>query len=309
MTVTRVQISPPIGRDGFNCRNCGGPIYAVAKVIYSDGRASWFAFQHGDGKEACPSLTIAEPFDAAQANYMVEVRLAEQAAPEAGEKIRSEQACRVTAALDLLRATERTRRAAAAAGDRVQASALAGALRGLIEDLPVHDLRSLTLRLFLASVAVERAGQVPAGRLYVTRGLPASGKTTRARSWVAKDPQRRVRVNRDDLRKMTHDGWTGERWHEDMVSYLQHPGVLVLLQAGYDVVVDDTNLNPLALEALEGIAAVAGTELEIWDMTGVPLYECLLRNNRRLGTPEYVPTGEIQRMWSSFIDREEVTQS
>ena len=38
--------------------------------------------------------------------------------------------------------------------------------------------------------------------LVVTRGLPASGKTTWAQAWVADDPTRYARVSRDDLRAM-----------------------------------------------------------------------------------------------------------
>lgn len=39
-------------------------------------------------------------------------------------------------------------------------------------------------------------------KLIITRDLPASGKTTWARSWVAEDPIHRTRVNRDDIRAM-----------------------------------------------------------------------------------------------------------
>ena len=39
-------------------------------------------------------------------------------------------------------------------------------------------------------------------KLILTRGIPASGKSTWAKAWVQEDPQRRVRVNRDDLRRM-----------------------------------------------------------------------------------------------------------
>ena len=38
--------------------------------------------------------------------------------------------------------------------------------------------------------------------LLLTRGLPASGKTTFARAWVAESPTDRARINRDDLRNV-----------------------------------------------------------------------------------------------------------
>jgi predicted kinase len=38
------------------------------------------------------------------------------------------------------------------------------------------------------------------GKLILTRGVPASGKSTWAKAWVEEDPLNRVRVNRDNLR-------------------------------------------------------------------------------------------------------------
>lgn len=35
-------------------------------------------------------------------------------------------------------------------------------------------------------------------QLIITRGIPASGKSTWAKEWVAEDPDHRVRVNRDE---------------------------------------------------------------------------------------------------------------
>lgn len=39
--------------------------------------------------------------------------------------------------------------------------------------------------------------------LHITSGLPASGKTTWATSWREVDPERRARVNRDEIRFMS----------------------------------------------------------------------------------------------------------
>lgn len=147
----RVQITPPIGRDGFNCRNCGNPIFAFAKVVYDDDRAPWFVYEHGNGEQRCTSPTVAEPFDEDQAHVMVEARFAAQSTPEGAEKTRSAQATRVATVLDRLHATRQANREYVAAGDKNLASASANELRGLIEDLPMHDLRSLALRLFLAA--------------------------------------------------------------------------------------------------------------------------------------------------------------
>lgn len=40
-------------------------------------------------------------------------------------------------------------------------------------------------------------------RIILTRGIPASGKSTWAKQEVLKDPEHSIRINRDDLRNMS----------------------------------------------------------------------------------------------------------
>lgn len=81
--------------------------------------------------------------------------------------------------------------------------------------------------------------------LTLTRGLPASGKTTWARAWVAEDPERRARVNRDDLRHQLFDAFHGLSFaQEAAVTEASRSTVLALLNTGRDVVADDMNLRP-----------------------------------------------------------------
>ena len=37
-------------------------------------------------------------------------------------------------------------------------------------------------------------------KLIITRGLPASGKSTWAKQWVLEDTENRVRINQDDIK-------------------------------------------------------------------------------------------------------------
>ena len=76
-------------------------------------------------------------------------------------------------------------------------------------------------------------------RLLITRGLPASGKTTFARK-LQPDV---VRVNRDDLRRMLHGQRLFTQWAEAQVTHAQRAAVEALLRARADVIVDDTNLR------------------------------------------------------------------
>lgn len=79
--------------------------------------------------------------------------------------------------------------------------------------------------------------------LIVTRGLPASGKSTWSKSWVAVDPENRVRVNRDDLRHMMFNAYWGDGVNEDAVSVAEEAIVRAALKAGKSVVIDATHMR------------------------------------------------------------------
>lgn len=99
--------------------------------------------------------------------------------------------------------------------------------------------------------------------LIVTRGLPASGKTTWARRWVAKDPASRSRVNRDDLREMLFEMPDYSHGQETAVTTAARSAVKALLLAGRDVVTDDTNLRPRYVREWARFAAANGAEIEV----------------------------------------------
>jgi predicted kinase len=138
--------------------------------------------------------------------------------------------------------------------------------------------------------------------LIVTRGLPGCGKTTRARAWVAEDPDSRIRVNRDDARTMMHGGRRGTAQQERQVTVARDAQVGALLGKGYDVVCDDTSLPSRHVRELRRVAVLAGAGFEVWDMTDVDLEVCLERNRNRKGTPAFVPDDVIRDMHRRFID-------
>ena len=72
-------------------------------------------------------------------------------------------------------------------------------------------------------------------------GLPASGKSTYAKSIVAKDPSNWVRVNNDDLRAMMN----GSVWSQDyekMITDARNYLIRDALKRGKNVIID----NPFA---------------------------------------------------------------
>lgn len=133
-------------------------------------------------------------------------------------------------------------------------------------------------------------------RLLITRGLPASGKTTFAR----KLQPRVVRVNRDDLRRMLHGDRLYTQWAEGQVTQAQRATVEALLRAHADVIVDDTNLRTKTVREWAELAARLGAQFEVHDFTDVPLAECIRRDAER---PEADRVGEegIRRMHARYL--------
>ncbi|MFI6264741.1 AAA family ATPase [Micromonospora sp. NPDC051006] len=133
-------------------------------------------------------------------------------------------------------------------------------------------------------------------RLIVTRGLPASGKTTFARTLQPSV----VRVNRDDLRRMLHGERLFTQWAEAQVTTVQRAQVEALLRARADVCVDDTNLRSRTLRDWAELAARHGAEFEVHDFTDVPLEECLRRDAERSAV-DRVGEAAIRRLHERYL--------
>jgi predicted kinase len=78
-------------------------------------------------------------------------------------------------------------------------------------------------------------------KLILCRGIQGSGKSTWAKAWVAEDPEHRIRINNDDIRNMLGPYWVPSR--EDIVSSAKRNFALNGMLLGYDIVVDNMNLN------------------------------------------------------------------
>jgi predicted kinase len=104
------------------------------------------------------------------------------------------------------------------------------------------------------------------GKLILTRGVPASGKSTWAKAWVEEDPLNRVRVNRDNLRwTLGVKGGVGDQWQEEEVTHWQNQMITRYLSQGKDVVVDNTNLRARHVKELIKLGQKWGAEVEFKD--------------------------------------------
>lgn len=110
------------------------------------------------------------------------------------------------------------------------------------------------------------------------KGMPASGKTTIARDLVAKGGH--IRVNRDLIRTMLHfDKFTGK--NERATVQIEKAVVSNFIQTGYNVIIDDCNLNPNNQVMWEGVAKTLSSSFEVIDLTNVSMDECIKRDKER----------------------------
>ena len=136
-------------------------------------------------------------------------------------------------------------------------------------------------------------------KLIITRGLPASGKSTWAKQWVLEDPEHRVRINQDDIRLMLGKYWVPSR--EKLVQHIQEEALIEALLRGYDIVIDNTNLNNKVLDQFNRlIRTFEDYEIEYKDFFDTPLSVCIERDkNRDLQVTEKV----IRSFYNNYKDK------
>ena len=136
-------------------------------------------------------------------------------------------------------------------------------------------------------------------KLIITRGLPASGKSTWAKQWVLEDPEHRVRINQDDIRLMLGKYWVPSR--EKLVQEIQFNAIIEALNREFDVVIDNTNLNNKVLDQFNRlIKTFEDYEIEYKDFFDTPLSVCIERDkNRDLPVTEKV----IRSFYNNYKDK------
>lgn len=133
--------------------------------------------------------------------------------------------------------------------------------------------------------------------LYMYKGLPGSGKTTAAKTNVLASNGKTKRINKDDLRSMV-DGGRYSKANEKTILETRDVLVMLYLNDNYDVIVDDTNLDPKHRVRLAQIADSHGARYEevFFD---TDLAECIRRDSKR----EH-PVGEkkITEMYNRYLN-------
>ncbi len=132
-------------------------------------------------------------------------------------------------------------------------------------------------------------------KLILTKGLPASGKTTWAKEYIQKYPET-ANICKDDLRLQL--GATNKR--EKRVVKVRDFLTEYYFGQGYSVIWSDTNLNPVHLKRATELAQAYQAKLVIQDFTDVPLAECIRRDLLRSNS---VGQQAIEQMYYDYLDK------
>ncbi|AFY95302.1 AAA family ATPase [Chamaesiphon minutus] len=130
-------------------------------------------------------------------------------------------------------------------------------------------------------------------KLILTKGLPASGKTTWAKEYIQKYPET-ANLCKDDLRLQL----SGTNKREKRIIKVRDLLTEHYFEQGYSVIWSDTNLNPVHLRRATELAAQYGAELKIQDFTDVPLAECIRRDLVRSNS---VGKQAIEQMYYDYL--------
>lgn len=119
-------------------------------------------------------------------------------------------------------------------------------------------------------------------KLVMLRGLPSSGKSTRAREIIEKNGNF-VRLNKDCLRDMLHNKWT---WNtEKITKKVERIIAKELLQNNINIIVDDTNLGEKHKESWKNLCEEIGAKFVIENLSKkIDLKELFERDEKRENT-------------------------
>lgn len=128
-------------------------------------------------------------------------------------------------------------------------------------------------------------------KIILTRGIQGSGKSTWAKQWAEEDPEHRVRFNNDDIRNMLGKYWVPSR--EGLIKSMKENFLGYSMSKGYDIIIDNMNLNPKEVGFYENIIKHHNTaetpsgdkleyqyNLEFVDFK-TPLEVCIERDSKR----------------------------
>lgn len=142
-------------------------------------------------------------------------------------------------------------------------------------------------------------------KFIILQGIQGSGKSTWALNWVKENPIKRVRVNRDSIRKMFGKYWTPDK--EKLVKCIRDACIEEAIIDGYDVVYDDMNLSDNTINELVKLIKSIKPNISIeYKLFNTPLKDCLIRvDNRNIHLPEdeQISSSVVISTYNAFKDK------
>ena len=151
-------------------------------------------------------------------------------------------------------------------------------------------------------------------KILILQGIPGSGKTYFAKKWVNEDPEHRIRFNNDDIRHMLGKYWVPSR--EKIVERLKVGFFSNAMFSGYDIVVDNMNLNLRELEYIENLVLewnkdhdISKYKTEYKQFFNVSLETCIERDSlRETKIGAEVITG-IYKRYKEYMSKEHAKEN
>ncbi len=131
--------------------------------------------------------------------------------------------------------------------------------------------------------------------VWITRGLPGSGKTTWSKLVQSQYPDTLV-VCKDDLRAMLNDSKFSKS-NERLVLKIRDDIIVSAVAAHRPIIVCDTNLDDKHLEHIRQLVGGSAT-IEIKDFTAIPVDECIARDLVRANS---VGEQVIRKMYNRYL--------
>jgi predicted kinase len=140
-------------------------------------------------------------------------------------------------------------------------------------------------------------------RVIITKGLPASGKSSWADEFISENPDF-VKIEKDQIRKDTSlfkDGvYVHKRGDEGIVIKERDRLIRRALQSGKSVISSDTNLTQKHITQISAIARQNNAKVEIKSFLDVPIAELIERDAKRENS---VGEQVIRRMFHEQVKR------
>lgn len=133
-------------------------------------------------------------------------------------------------------------------------------------------------------------------KIFLTKGIPGSGKSTWAKAEIAKDPSNWVRINNDDLRAMMNGSvWSAD--YEKMITEARNYLIRDALKRGKNIIIDNLNINKRHFEDTCKIAKSVNVDVQVLEKVFyVELDEAIERDSKREGKAK-VGEDVIKKWW------------